>query len=194
MASPEPRLSKTADRPELVEGLSCSWAQVGQGFDKLSPTLCPKAFLFLCSPALARRARAGSSRSWSPRAPHPPAARSSLRSTCVRSRLARLLAEPGRRRPADGRAVAASQGLRRRPAALSGASAADRRRPHELRLRARLCRARAAEGAVGCARHNPGPRPGTLAGLHRQDLRARARRVVARFAGGQRNPEPRAVR
>ena len=43
--------------------------------------------------------------------------------------------------------MAASAGLFRRAAALSGAEPADRRRPHELRLRARLCRARAAEGA-----------------------------------------------
>ena len=43
--------------------------------------------------------------------------------------------------------MAASQGLFRRPAALSGADAAHRRRADELRVRARLCGAGAAEGA-----------------------------------------------
>ena len=54
---------------------------------------------------------------------------------------------------------------------------ADRRRPDELRLRARLCGARAAEGAGGRARHGADPRRGALARLHRQDLRARAGRA-----------------
>ena len=72
------------------------------------------------------------------------------------------------------------------PLALSGAEPADRRRPHELRLRARLCGAGAAEGAGGRAGRRPDPRRRPLARLHRQDLRARAGPAVARPAGRQR--------
>ena len=70
----------------------------------------------------------------------------------------------------------------------------DDRRTDELRLRARLCRARAAEGAGECAWHRADPRRRALARLHRQDLRARAGRTLARSSGRQRNAEPRAVR
>ena len=65
----------------------------------------------------------------------------------------------------------------------------DRRRPHELCLRAGLCRARAAEGAGGRARNVADPRRCALARLHRQDLRARAgpaRRSTCRSAAGLR--------
>ena len=108
--------------------------------------------------------------------------------------LARLLAESRRCRPADGREWQLPTGLRGRPAALSGADAARDRGPDELRLRARLCGAGAAEGAGGRQRHDPDPRRGALARLHRQDLRARAGRARARPAGRRRDAEPRAVR
>ena len=67
------------------------------------------------------------------------------------ARLARLLAEPRRRRPADGRAVAAAEGLRRRPAALPGPDPARDRDLMNYVLRAGLCRARSAEGSGGRA-------------------------------------------
>ena len=67
--------------------------------------------------------------------------------------------------------------------------------PHELRLRARLCRARAAEGAGGCAGHRADPRRCALARLHRQDLRARAGRSLSLdLPIGSGTAEPRAVR
>ena len=79
-------------------------------------------------------------------------------------------------------------------AALSGAEPSHRRRPHELCLRARLCRARPAQGAGGRARNGADPRRRPLARVHRQDLRARAGATRARPAGRQRDSEPRAVR
>ena len=57
----------------------------------------------------------------------------------TRPGLARLLAQPGRCRPADAGRMGLAGGRQRRPAALSGADAADRRRAHELCLRARPC-------------------------------------------------------
>ena len=81
-----------------------------------------------------------------------------------------------------------------RAAALSGAEPARPSPTHELCLRARLCRARPAEGAGGRARDDPDPRRRPLARVHRQDLRARAGRLALDLPVGSGTPEPRAVR
>ena len=114
----------------------------------------PPAVLFALLLAPIAAQRAGSSRELVAEGPAPPGGEVELAIHMRTSAgLARLLAQPRRRRPADGRRLAAAQGLRRRPAALPGADPADHRRADELRLRARLCGARAAEGAGGRARH-----------------------------------------
>ena len=134
-------------------------------------------FLRSCSSLRSRRrathhARAGRRRSgaarWRGRARDPHA-------SCAR--LARLLAQPRRRRAADGREVAASEGVRRRAASLSGPDAARDRGPHELCLRGGLCAARAAEGSRGRPWTDPDPGRGALARLHRQGLRPREGRA-----------------
>ena len=103
------------------------------------------------------------------------------------ARLARLLAEPGRCRPADGRAMAAAaRASRSAPLRYPVPSRLTVAGLDELCLRARLCGAGAAEGAGGRARHDADPRRGALARLHRQGLRARAGRAFARPAGRQR--------
>src|SRR3569623_1140350 len=68
---------------------------------------------------------------------------------------ARLLAESGRCRTADGRDVAVAERFRGRAAALPGADEARDQRPDELRLRARLCGAGEAQGAGRRARAHP---------------------------------------
>ena len=57
------------------------------------------------------------------------------------------------------------------------------RRADELCLRARLCRARAAEGAGGRERGRSRSAPSAMARLHRPDLRSRTGRACARPAG-----------
>ena len=69
-----------------------------------------------------------------------------------------------------------------------------RRRADELRVRARLCRPRSAPSAGERDRDGACPRPGSLARLHRADLRPGAGRTLARSAGRQRGAEPRRVR
>ena len=87
------------------------------------------------------------------------------------------------------------QGLRRGPAALSGAEPADRRRPHELCLRARLCGARPAEGARrtraapsrSAPRRAGSPAPTSICVPEQGEL-------VARPAGRRRDAQSRPVR
>ena len=130
------------------------------------------------------------------RGPGPPRRRGRARDCHAhQGRLARLLAQSRRRRLADAGAMDSAARRHPRAAALPGPRAADHRRADELCLQWRPCHPAAPESSAGRGRDHPDPRRGAMAGLHRQDLRARARPLRARRAGWRRRrDQPRPLR
>ena len=137
------------------------------------------------APAAARQRHRPRTGRRNPRRPRP--ARSTSPSSCTPPRLARLLAEPRRRRPADARRMALARGRHRRAAALPGADPPDHRRADELCLRARPCDPRPAQRPGGRERTDRRARQAQLARLHRQGVRPRAGRGFARHPDRRRS-------
>ena len=158
--------------------------------------LAPARCAAVAAPAPAQLAAAAastrSSPSWSPKAAPCPGGEVELAIVMhTRARLARLLAQPGRCRPADAGRMGLARGRQRRAAALSGADAADRRRADELCLRARPCDPRPAQACRrGRAARSPLRATTELARLHRQGLRSRKGRGFARPAGRRHGQAP----